>query len=346
MNISVASLATTSTVKLDKPAEAFDSLVTHLKEDEVPVEFIAKNRVRVSLGDTTLAMEQLAKGMRFHIEASNTSNLYLWRQGVVDHVAELAPEAALDMRWSDVIAQTGDLPPNFRSATVIKSSEVLPGLQRVELALEESIGLGGIHVRLLIHPEGRTPIWPVVEANGALRLPHSEDELHIRSYTVRQVSDNGRHLTFDIVQHPGGLAAAWAMNAEVGTIVGLLGPAGGHETPDTDGNLIIAGDMTALPAMARILEALPTRKVRAWAACPSQKAADAYFGVGRVTAILPEHFDEHIVDIFRQEIAPDAAWFAGELSTAKTLRSFFKNNWLLGARRRLSVGYWDRSATS
>lgn len=343
MKSSTDLLVTTSVAEMENPLLAFDRLIAHLEKDEVPVERVASDQARIRFDNTTLEMNCLAKGLRFHIEAVSTSNLYLWRQGVAEHVAELAPEAAQTMRWSDSIVPTGAPPPNLRIATIVASSELLPGLQRVELALDQPLGEGGIHLRLLIPREGVTPVWPVVAANGALRWPEGKETLHSRAYTIRWLSDDRRRLTLDVVRHAGGRVAEWAETASAGGLVGLLGPGGGNEVIDTDGDLIIAGDMTALPAMARILEALPSTNVRAWAACPSQSAADVYFGEGRVTALSPVNFDTDIIDLLRQQHAPGAVWFAGELQTAKELRAYFRNHWSLPAPRRQAVGYWERN---
>ena len=339
-------LVATAVAPLDEAGVAalFEHLVAHMEEADAAFERLAPGHVLLRHGDSSIAMERAGDGLRFRIEAGDERDLQMWREGAVEHVAEEAPAAAAAMRWSDARAREGTTPGSFREATVATTHEILPGLLRVELALDAPLGPGGIHLRLLVPPPGRAPTWPVLGPNGAPDWPVGEDALHARAYTIRRTAEGGRRVTLDVVRHAGGRVARWAEAARPGDVAGLMGPSGGDEAPATDGDLVVAGDMTALPAMARLLEALPASvRVRARAACPSQGDADAYFGAGRVTAVAPEAFDASIVDALGAEPAPDSAWFAGEIGTARALRRLFRDRWSLGPRRRLAAGYWERT---
>jgi NADPH-dependent ferric siderophore reductase len=89
----------------------------------------------------------------------------------------------------------------------------------------------------------------------------------IRTYTTRYVRPAVRELDLDVVLHgDGGPAARWAQTVRPGDIVGLVGPdadAGGPHGgiefhPPADGRpLLLAGDETAVPAVATIVEQLP-----------------------------------------------------------------------------------------
>jgi NADPH-dependent ferric siderophore reductase len=90
---------------------------------------------------------------------------------------------------------------------------------------------------------------------------------HIRTYTVREVRGSGAdtRLVVDFVLHPGahGPGSSWAADAEVGDRIMVLcprrgAPFGGIEfVPGDAGRLLLAGDETAVPAMASILALLP-----------------------------------------------------------------------------------------
>lgn len=94
---------------------------------------------------------------------------------------------------------------------------------------------------------------------------------HLRTYTVREVrgSGEGTRVVVDIVVHPAtddtplGPGARWAEAARVGDRVGFVGPRrgamfGGIEfEPGTAARVLLAGDETALPAIAAILAGLP-----------------------------------------------------------------------------------------
>jgi NADPH-dependent ferric siderophore reductase len=79
-----------------------------------------------------------------------------------------------------------------------------------------------------------------------------------RTYTVRAWDPRLRELTLDFVVHGDeGLAGPWAMRAQPGELVRLLGPGGAYAPdPSADWHLL-AGDESALPAIAASLEAMP-----------------------------------------------------------------------------------------
>ena len=91
----------------------------------------------------------------------------------------------------------------------------------------------------------------------------------MRTYTVREWRDAERELIVDMVLHTseasdGGPASNWATAAEIGSRLHVIGPArdvprgrGGIEfDPGTARHLLLAGDETAVPAIASILESL------------------------------------------------------------------------------------------
>lgn len=106
-------------------------------------------------------------------------------------------------------------------------------------------------------------------------LAHPEDERGwMRTYTVRELRSAGHpgnltehpELDIDFVAHPGGKAADWALAAQVGDQLTLIGPNrhlaapgyGGIEFhPGRARRILLAGDETAAPAICSILEALP-----------------------------------------------------------------------------------------
>ncbi|ADG78972.1 Siderophore-interacting protein OS=Tsukamurella paurometabola (strain ATCC 8368 / DSM / CCUG 35730 / CIP 100753 / JCM 10117 / KCTC 9821 / NBRC 16120 / NCIMB 702349 / NCTC 13040) OX=521096 GN=Tpau_2366 PE=4 SV=1 [Tsukamurella paurometabola] len=79
-----------------------------------------------------------------------------------------------------------------------------------------------------------------------------------RTYTVRSFDRPARRITIDFVVHGDeGLAGPWAQRAEPGDSITLMGP-GGSYTPDPDAAWhLLAGDLSAVPAIASALEALP-----------------------------------------------------------------------------------------
>lgn len=117
---------------------------------------------------------------------------------------------------------------------------------------------------------------------GWLELPE-EERGSMRTYSIRElrVDDAGTRAVVDFVLHlqPGatGPASSWAAAAKPGDELLLVGPRrggpdwGGIEFDDAvDGPVLLAGDETAAPAIARILEDVaPDTVGTAWIEVPS-----------------------------------------------------------------------------
>ncbi|BBZ74402.1 hypothetical protein MPRS_54950 [Mycobacterium paraseoulense] len=84
----------------------------------------------------------------------------------------------------------------------------------------------------------------------------------VRTMTVRRVDAAAGEITLNIVVHgEHGIAGQWAAAAEPGERIFLMGP-GGAYTPDPAADWhLLAGDESALPAIAAALEALPPNAV-------------------------------------------------------------------------------------
>lgn len=84
----------------------------------------------------------------------------------------------------------------------------------------------------------------------------------VRTLTVRKVDPAARRIALDIVVHgEHGVAGVWAASAQPGQVIYLMGP-GGAYTPDPAADWhLLAGDESALPAIATALEALPPNAV-------------------------------------------------------------------------------------
>lgn len=79
-----------------------------------------------------------------------------------------------------------------------------------------------------------------------------------RSYTVRAVDRTVRRLTLEFAEHDAeGPATRWARNAKVGSDVSVMGPGPVKMLDPTADWFLLAGDMTALPAIAVNLSRLP-----------------------------------------------------------------------------------------
>ncbi|MFD7704847.1 siderophore-interacting protein [Streptomyces caelestis] len=148
------------------------------------------------------------------------------------------------------------------TAEVVRTERLTPHMQRVVLGGE---GLSEFsadtctdhYVKLLFPAAGATYPEPFDLQRIREELPREQWPV-TRTYTVRQWDSEHRELTLDFVVHGDeGLAGPWAANVRPGEVVRFMGPGGAYAPdPAADWHLL-AGDESALPAIARSLEALP-----------------------------------------------------------------------------------------
>ncbi|MFG3531771.1 siderophore-interacting protein [Streptomyces sp. NPDC047917] len=156
-------------------------------------------------------------------------------------------------------------PIGIRATEVVRTAMVGSGLLRVTLGGPGAEGFEAHapdeHVKLLFpDPDGslRLP-----ERNG-LMLSWPRPGSVSREYTVRRHDPVAGEIDIDVALHDGGLASEWADGVGPGDIMHLAGPPGGMIVPHTYDRYLLAGDITALPAIARWLEELP-RSAKGWA---------------------------------------------------------------------------------
>lgn len=159
-------------------------------------------------------------------------------------------------------------------ARVVRTARLSPHFVRVTFTGDEleHFGTAGLDQRIKVmlpHEDGT--FTDVGQSEGAgdwydrwRALPTGTRNL-FRTYTVRRVAPVDGEVDIDFVVHPGaGPAGAWAEAASVGQELVIVGPderssfsRGGIDWhPGTARRVLLAGDETAAPAMASILESL------------------------------------------------------------------------------------------
>ncbi|ADO44125.1 FAD-binding 9, siderophore-interacting domain protein (plasmid) [Ketogulonicigenium vulgare Y25] len=193
---------------------------------------------------------------RVRIEAPSPASAQNLRDMLAYMLDNVREGLAADLRWLQNVPQAGALPPTFRFATVMDSQRITPRFQRIRLAAKDIAYLtqGGLHIRLLQPKVAADPRWPSLGANGRTIWPGG-DHLHMPVYTMRAIDDAAGWIDVDIYLHGNGPTCLWAKTARAGTRIGITGPGGGGLSDNA--HLILGGDETALPAIARMLEAAP-----------------------------------------------------------------------------------------
>ena len=116
---------------------------------------------------------------------------------------------------------------------------------------------------VFVHPDVPRPLALTDDRRVDLEAAgQGEHAPRMRSYTVRGFDPATRELTLDFVVHgTAGIAGPWAAGARVGDEVLLVGPGGAYVPDPEAGRHLLVGDLSALPAIAASLEALPPHAV-------------------------------------------------------------------------------------
>ncbi|MGO2801797.1 MAG: SIP domain-containing protein [Corynebacterium variabile] len=162
-------------------------------------------------------------------------------------------------------------PIALRELEVKRVADITPGLRRVTLtggeldALTTPEGFDQLafdstgfddDIKLIFAYPGETePVLPM-RKDGGIKFPKERRPL-AKTYTVRRWDASTRELDVDFVKHGLGTATTWAYRAQPGERVHIAGPSTSKGLPEGADWLLIAGDDTATPAIARFLEDLP-----------------------------------------------------------------------------------------
>ena len=194
------------------------------------------------------------------------------------------------------------------------------------------------YAKLFFTPAG-SPLEPPYDL-AVIRETLPQDQWPVvRTYTLRSVGED--HLVIDFVVHgTEGVAGPWAAAAQPGDRFALAGPGGAYAPdPAADWHLL-AGDLSAFPAIAAALEAMP-----------SDARGHAYIEARELSVAAPAGVIVHWVDDLAEAVRA-GEWLPGspqvfahgERESMKALREIFRTRGV--PRERLSLsGYWARGRT-
>ncbi|MEU1985614.1 siderophore-interacting protein [Nocardia sp. NPDC019395] len=243
-------------------------------------------------------------------------------------------------------------PIELRKLEVIRSEQVGSGLLRITFGGPE---LDGFHS--YVPDEHVRVVFP--DTDGTLRLP-VKDGLSLewpaprpisREYTVRRYDAAAGELDIEFALHPGGLASDWALAVAPGDQIHIAGPPGGVVVPTSYDNYLFAGDITALPAIARWLEWLP-RETTGWAFVEVTDATqeielDAPAGIevrwlhrGDAAPGTGDLLEKAVRTVTLPDGQNVYAWVAGEAGQLRPIRKWIRSELGVGSKDCLIAGYW------
>ena len=237
--------------------------------------------------------------------------------------------------------------------TVVAATRVTPAVRRVTLrAAPEAVAAAGPTLALLVpRPGDRDPHWPDVARDGRVVWPQGSQGVSLRSYTARRQDPAAGEVDIDFVLHGDGPAASWAAAAAPGSVLGLASAAPLGDA--AAGWLLLAGDETALPAIARILAAAaPTTRGVALLEVAGPVEQQDLAGPAGVELRWLHRGDAEpgTVPLLAEAVAaldpPGGddvfAWVAAESAAVRDIRADLRRRWGLGRAQHHAIGYWRR----
>ncbi|MBA4492656.1 siderophore-interacting protein [Paracoccus sp. S1E-3] len=290
----------------------------------------------VEIGQGEYGARRQGDGVIVFARANSRDWLFTLKEAATAHVAALGCVTAQALNWTGP-EQAGAFPPNFSLGRVAWVRPLGTDFLRMRIDAGDIARLGRdmIHFRIVLpQPDGPTE-WPRLSETGQAIFPQ---DLHRPAYTVSAIDVDAGWLETDIFVHDGGRICDFASRTEAGTELGVMGPGGGGVP--LAGRLLIGGDETAYPALARIIAAQ----------APEARIDCHLFGVSADYA-LPAHpglrlthspAGEADLAATLTEIGAEKVWIATEKGRLQPLKQAVLRH--IPKDRSHLAAYWNASA--
>jgi NADPH-dependent ferric siderophore reductase len=206
--------------------------------------------------------------------------------------------------------------------------------------------------RLVFGGAGIAALRPPADALGPylkFRLPLADGRRCIRTYSVRRFDPARNELSVDMVLHAGeAVGSRFGASAAVGVRVEIGGP--GFIPAEPCRTFLLAGDHTALPAIANILETLPaSAQVEAFVEVPDigEEQAMPSRAQARITWLhRPAGAASRLADALRAAWPSGhgdlLVWAGAEAAIARAIRRHARDVRGIAPARCQVLNYWKR----
>ena len=164
----------------------------------------------------------------------------------------------------------------------------------------------GGHLKIFLAPDLISkPALPVLTEKGR-SWPENEPRPFVRTYSVRAIRPENNEIDIEFAMHGGanGPAYLFARDAKPGNWIGITNPGGPEPLLPIRQHYFMAGDSSSLPAIAALLEKMPTQ------------------AQGKVVLRLDNQ--EDIRELTKPE-GIEVIWICGDISKTAELISTFKS---------------------
>ncbi|WP_321385730.1 siderophore-interacting protein [uncultured Vibrio sp.] len=237
--------------------------------------------------------------------------------------------------------------PEPKELVVTHTETITPNMQRLTLQGEAlgqfPVDCEGSYIKLLFNEMGGTDVHAVAEDKRPL----------MRTYTIRRYHPETCSIEVDFVRHMTqdlqcGFAARWAMAAQKGDTINIVGP-GSISNLNTDAEwFFMAADMTALPALSAKIRTL-SGEAKGYAVISVLSAADiqplhAPAGMELIWLTEGQNLAEAVRELEWRE-GNVAVWCACEFDSMRALRQYFRNEKEVERENIYISSYWKQGVS-
>lgn len=241
---------------------------------------------------------------------------------------------------------------------VNQSQRISPNMQRITLQGEDladfPTGYEGGYVKLLFSLNDEHP-----QLESKTNNIKDNTKVIMRTYTVRTFDSNDLKLDIDFVLHGdcethSGPASNWAKHTKPGDSMQMLGPGKVKSTSLDADWFLLAGDMTALPAISCQLEKLPDH-ASGYAVievmCEQDKQTLKKPDGIKLIWVINSHPDTKNTALFDAVntipwlSGTPSIWAACEFSNMRLLRAYLKKDKLVSRDQLYISSYWKMGQT-
>lgn len=339
---------TQAQVKLNDPRSVLEALSAHMAEHEAEIsesDGAAVASLRSGVATLRVAHDVLSVEAR----ASNEAQLEDLTRFLAAHVLEFAEPERPRIEWEGL--KVGEPFADFREIEVAQVHDLTAHMRRITFRGDDLARFAtddNLHVRLFFPLPGQHPLWPLRGLDGLMQPVPPERKPAVRKYTIRRIDAAAGALDIDFVLHDDpGPGSDWARRAGRGDRIGMAGPGGlGAKPADW---MLLAGDETALPAIARILESLPVNTKGRAIVVVDEAGDEIPLTCAAGIEIRWIHRTSSPIDfvsaVLAQEIPGTGSrfcWAAAEFDQIQSIRRYWRDEVGLAKDEQLAVAYWRK----
>lgn len=249
-----------------------------------------------------------------------------------------------------VMTETNRRPAPVRRRIVVRRVEQLsPNFVRIFFGGDElegfSIAGPAPHIKLGFAAPGEVEFaWP----ERVPGQPPLGGRPPTRTFTPRAFDAASNELAVDFYLHGEGVASTWAREAGPGSVAGVSGPSRPYRVEEEVDGFLIAGDETAIPAIATLLEALGGRTPATVVLELADLEDSAALGPAAPAEVLRvQRADADVAGAaLRSALVAlplsgnTRVWVASEALAIRQIRRFLVDERAIPARELTTRGYW------